>query len=141
MGAMFVQGLTDHGELYNGALALLESLAGRVRVAMVTNGIGPVQRGRLDRLGIGDFFETVAISGELGMSKPDPAIFDHTLGVLDVRDRSSVVMVGDSLVSDIAGAANASIDSIWFAPSDAVSGPVEPTFRADRLNAIADLLA
>lgn len=140
MGATFVRGLTDHGELYPAAASLLESLAGRVRLGMVTNGIGSVQRGRLDRLGVADLFESTAISGELGMSKPDPAIFDHTLDELGVEDRAGVVMVGDSLVSDIAGANNASIDSIWFAPSRAVANGVRPTHRVEHLAHVVDVV-
>jgi len=141
MGATFVQVLTDHGDLYPDALELLDSIAGHARVAMVTNGIGPVQRGRLDRLGIASYFEVVSISGELAMSKPARAIFDHTLAELGVTERSDVVMIGDSLSSDIAGGANADIDTIWFNPHGVPQGSSSPTHEAGSLSAISDLLA
>ena len=140
MGATFVQVLTDHGELYPGARELLESIVGRARIAMVTNGIGPVQRGRLDRLGIDQYFEVVSVSGELAMSKPAPAIFDHTLGELGVTDRSVVVMVGDSLSSDIAGGSNAGIDTIWFNRHGAPKGSSTPTHEASSLDDVAALI-
>ena len=141
MGATFVQALTDHGELYSGARELLDGLLGRARLAMVTNGIGPVQRGRLLRLDIGRYFETVSISGELSMNKPAASIFDHTLLELGVADRSSVVMVGDSLSSDIAGGINAGIDTIWFNPHGSTAGATAPTHEASSLEVIAGLLA
>jgi len=139
MGAMFVQGLTDNGDLYDGARTLLGSLSGRVRMGLVTNGIGPVQRGRIARLDIGGHFEAIVISGELHMSKPDPAIFDHVLAEMGVDDRSGVVMVGDSLGSDIAGATNAGIDSIWFdrhGNADAAGPTHSVTMLADILTLI-----
>lgn len=140
MGAIFVQALTDHGDLFAGARALLDALEGSVRLAMITNGIGPVQRGRLDRLDIRRYFEAVSISGELAMSKPAAAIFDHTLMELGVTDRTSVVMVGDSLSSDIAGGINAGIDTIWFNQHGAERTNSAPTHEAPSLDRVGELL-
>jgi YjjG family noncanonical pyrimidine nucleotidase len=141
MGARFAAGLTDHGELYEGAALLLTELAARCRLALVTNGIGPVQRGRLDRLGLGDAFEVVSISGELGTSKPGRAIFDHTLDELGVNDRSSAVMIGDSMASDIQGGINAGLDTIWFNPNAAIPPHgVAPTHEVAALESIAHLV-
>lgn len=117
MADAFVEGLIVCGELYDGARELLDHLAGRCRLGMVTNGIGRVQRGRLERLALGSSFEAVVISGEVGTSKPGSEIFDITCEAMGVADRSSVLMVGDSLPSDIRGAMNASIDSAWFNPN------------------------
>ncbi len=142
MGARFATGLTDHGELYEGAARLLADLMSRSRLALVTNGIGSVQRGRLDRLGLSDAFEVVSISGELGASKPGRAIFDHTLDELGVSDRSSAVMVGDSVASDIQGGINAGLDTIWFNPGAAVPPvTVIPTHEVATLESIAHLVA
>lgn len=140
MGALFVQGLTDHGDLFAGARELLDALHGRVRMGMVTNGIGSTQRGRIDRLDLARYFDVVAISGELGISKPDPQIFDHTLAAMKVGDRSEVVMIGDSLPSDIAGASNAGIDSIWFNPAGASENGIAPTLTIESLGELVALL-
>jgi len=141
MGATFVGGLADHGELYDGAAQLLVELAAVCRLALITNGIGPVQRGRLDRLGLDDVFEVVSISGELGFSKPGRAIFDHTLGSMGIVDREAVVMIGDSLASDVLGGINAGVDTIWFTAHDAaVSDDIEPTHRAEEFDAVAEIV-
>ncbi len=138
MGATFVQGLADHGDLYIGARELLDDLHGRVRMGMVTNGIGATQRGRIHRLELGHYFETVTISGELGISKPDPQIFAHTLAAMEVVDQSEVVMIGDNLASDIAGAASAGIDSIWFNQNGHTGSGPAPTHT---VTSLGDLLA
>ncbi len=141
MGETFARSLADHGDLYPGARDLLDALHGTARLGLVTNGIGSVQRGRVARLGIGHHFEAVSISGELAMSKPAPEIFDHTLRMLAVTDRSQVVMVGDSLVSDIAGGVNAGIDTIWFNPDGRASESVTPTHEVRQLAAIEALVS
>lgn len=140
LGSTFVQALTDHGELFAGALDLLDSIHGKVTMAMVTNGIGVVQRGRLDRLDIAKYFDVVSISGELGMSKPAPSIFDHTLAALDVTDRSAVVMIGDSLSSDIAGGINAGVDTIWFNRHGTPSESTSPTYEVAHLDGVSAVL-
>lgn len=142
MGATFVGGLADHGELYDGASQLLADLAVSCRLALITNGIGQVQRGRLDRLGLADVFEVVSISGEMGTSKPGRAIFDATLDALGIDDRSSVVMIGDSLSSDIQGGINAGVDTIWFNPFDDVRADgVAPTHTISELSAVPGIVA
>lgn len=141
MGATFVGGLADHGELYDGAAQLLVDIATRCRLALVTNGIGPVQRGRLDRLGLEDAFEVVSISGELGFSKPGRAIFDHTLDAMGIVDRSATVMIGDSLASDVLGGINAGVNTIWFTSDGGVAPDhIEPTHRAAEFGVVADIV-
>lgn len=110
----FVHGLGANGRLYPGARDLLDRLAGIATMALVTNGIGEVQRARIERLELEPYFTTVVISGEAGVAKPDPAIFDLVFRHLGGGDRSSAVMVGDSLSSDIQGGANAGVDTCWY---------------------------
>ena len=141
MGATFVGGLADHGELYDGAAQLLVEVAAMCRLALVTNGIGTVQRGRLDRLGLADVFEVVSISGEMGTSKPGRAIFDTTFAAMGIADRSSAVMIGDSLTSDIRGGVNAGVDTIWFNPRQTTNRTdLVPTHESSALMELPALL-
>ena len=107
---------------------------------MVTNGLGEVQRARIDRLGIDQFFDVISISAELGLAKPSPSIFDHTLAELGVTDRSGVVMIGDSLTSDIAGGVAAGVDTMWFNPHGKDRGMAHPTHEVTSLEAILPLI-
>lgn len=119
LGRTFLAGLAAHGELYPGARRLIDAVASVATLGLVTNGIGNVQRGRLDRLGISSVFAAVIISGEVGTNKPSAEIFDLTFAALGHPDRSRAVMIGDNLGSDIQGGVNAGIDTIWFNPHGA----------------------
>jgi len=114
----YAGGLGAYGELYPGALAALDALAAEpgVSLALVTNGLSEVQRARIDRLGLGRYFRTIAISSELGTAKPAAAIFEIALAGLGGPARSSALMIGDSLTSDIQGGRNAGIATCWYNP-------------------------
>ena len=83
-----------------------------VRLALVTNGASDTQREKLCALGIEHSFDAVVISAEVGVAKPDPAIFAIALGRLAVA-REGVWHVGDSLTADIAGAKAAVLTAVW----------------------------
>ena len=140
MAVAFVHGLGAHGDLYPGARELLSAVRPHARTALVTNGIGEVQRARIARLGLAPFFDAISISGELGVAKPAPEIFDHTFAELSVGDRNQAVMIGDSLTSDIAGGSNAGIDTIWFNRHGSVAGAVTPTHEVRAIDEIAAVL-
>jgi YjjG family noncanonical pyrimidine nucleotidase len=118
---LYVAGLGANGDLYPGAVELLEAIAAHATLALVTNGIGEVQRARIARTGIEQYFDAIVISGEVGASKPGTAIFDLTFGLLGNPDRSTALMVGDNESSDIEGGIRYGIDTCWFAPDDAVA--------------------
>lgn len=99
--------------LFDDALPCLDWLrAAGLRLAAVTNASGGHQRAKLELLGIGRFFDTVVIAGELGAAKPDPVIF-HTacarLGVSAVE----TMHVGDMLETDALGAHDAGLHGVW----------------------------
>jgi HAD superfamily hydrolase (TIGR01549 family) len=87
-----------------------------VSLALVTNGLSDVQRARIERLGLGRYFDAIAISSELGSAKPAPAIFEFALAGLGAPARATALMVGDSLTSDIRGGRNAGIATCWYNP-------------------------
>lgn len=81
------------------------------RVAVVTNGGADVQRAKLDHLGLLPFLDACCISGELGIRKPDPRIFEIAASRCG-RAAADAWMVGDG-EADILGAHGAGIRSIW----------------------------
>lgn len=121
----FAGGLGAHGELYPGVRDVLDALVAEpaVSLALVTNGLSEVQRARIDRLGLGRYFAAIAISSELGTAKPAPAIFEIALAGLGAPAKSSVLMVGDSLTSDIQGGRNAGIATCWYNPQRRPGSP------------------
>jgi YjjG family noncanonical pyrimidine nucleotidase len=116
MGDVFVDGLGSFGELYPGALEMLEAVDAVAAMALVTNGISEVQRARVARLDLQRFFDVIVISSEVAASKPGAAIFDIAFERLGRPNRSSTVMVGDSLTSDMAGGHGYGIATCWYNP-------------------------
>ncbi len=105
--------LTTNGYgLWNAAIdgtveAVSRLRSGGIRVAVVSNSDGSV-RESLSRAGFDGLFEFVVDSQEVGLAKPDPAIFVHALDRLGV-DASGAWYVGDSIYHDIGGGRNAGL--------------------------------
>lgn len=85
--------------------------AAGIRLALVTNGPGDVQRAKLAQVGLTDAFDAVLISAEVGVAKPDVRIFQAALAALDA-DPARAWHVGDSVDFDVAGAQAAGVGSI-----------------------------
>ena len=83
-----------------------------MKIGLVTNGASGVQRAKVDAIGLSEWFDEYAISGELGVAKPDKSIFEPLLERF-MFEGKSVWHVGDSLEADVAGANNAGITSVW----------------------------
>ena len=108
--------LSQKGYVLEGATALLQRLHGKIRMYIVTNGVDFIQRSRYVRSGLCDFFDGIFISGEIGYEKPDPKYFEKVESSLGALDKSSTIVIGDSLTSDILGANNYCLDSCWYNP-------------------------
>jgi len=85
-------------------------------LSIITNGFRETQRKRIMESKIWPFVSNLLISEELGVSKPDPAFFIKTLEIIHCTNPEDVLIVGDSLSSDILGAMNAGIDCCWYNP-------------------------
>lgn len=127
--------------LLDGAESLVASLAENVRMLLITNGLAEVQVPRFAASSIHGCFAEIVISGEIGLAKPDPAIFDFAFDRIDRPARDRVLMIGDNLGSDILGGANYGLDTCWFNPAGVANGHgVEPTYEIRELHEILDLL-
>jgi len=90
----------------------LEEVGQTHKVALLTNGAADLQREKIRESRLAPFFEVVVISGEVGVRKPEPAIFALVLDRLGVAAETAV-MVGNSPGSDVAGAQRAGLKAIW----------------------------
>ena len=116
------------------AESVLRALSGRCRQAIVTNGVTATQRNRLRLCGLDRIMDDVFISEQLGAAKPQRAFFDAVFDRLGQPPRERVLIVGDSLTSDMRGGEVAGIDHCWFNPHgvENASG-VEVTWEIRRL--------
>ena len=121
--------LSHHAELLPGAMALMEALHGKVKIALVSNGVSRIQRGRLSRCPFTPLLDAIIISEEAGVSKPDPALLFAGMEALGCTDIREAVMMGDSLSADIAAAVNAGMDSIFYDRKDVGSDKATHVIR------------
>lgn len=96
--AAMVEAEREHVAPVDGARATLDALAGEYRLGVLTNGFGPAQRGKLEAAGLADAFETVVVSGEVGVRKPDPGIYEIAEERLPA---DSYAFVADDLDRDV----------------------------------------
>lgn len=140
--ARYLKNLAAGTQLIRGAEALLRSLHGRVGLALVTNGLAEVQRPRLAASTLAGYFTSVVISEEVGSAKPDPRIFEIALAQMGSPSRKRVLVVGDSLSSDILGGNRAGFDTCWYNP---VAAPpradIPARFEIRRLEEVQAILA
>lgn len=94
---------------------VLAYLQSRYQLHIVTNGFADVQETKLKSAGLAHYFTHIVTSDGANFCKPNPAIFYHVLKLVGAK-ASECIMVGDNLLTDIAGAQNANIDCIYFNP-------------------------
>jgi putative hydrolase of the HAD superfamily len=99
-------------ELFEDAAETLASLRRGHSMALVTNGAACLQREKLAASGLGDYFDAVVVSEDLGVAKPEAAVFERALSMIGA-DRDRAVMIGDSLSKDVDGALAAGLQAIW----------------------------
>lgn len=116
------------------SLNVVKSLKGKVRQYVVSNGTVAAQTKKLERSKLGELMDGVFLSEELGVEKPNPGFFEKVFAAIGAEDPSEIMIVGDSLTSDIRGGMNAGIATCWYDPENK---PVPEGFRVD--HTISDL--
>ena len=103
-------------------------------MALVTNGLKVVQRPRIAKSQTGHYFQAIVVSEEIGASKPGRTFFDYTFQQIGHPPKSEVLIVGDSLNSDIQGGNNFGIDTCWYNPAKKYNeSAIKPTFEIQSL--------
>jgi YjjG family noncanonical pyrimidine nucleotidase len=137
----FMEALGRQTQLLNGAEEVVRDLSSRFRLLLATNGIAVVQRARFSRSSIRCYFEDVVISDEIGVAKPQTEYMDEVFSRMGNPAKAEVLMIGDSLSSDIAAGVNYGIDTCWFNPDQLpLDGAPKPTFTIEDLSEI-DVIA
>lgn len=98
------------------SLEIVKALHGRVKQFVVSNGTVIAQSRKLRRSHIGDWMDGVFLSEELGAEKPSPAFFEKVFAALPDIPRDEMLIVGDSLTSDMKGGLLAGIPTCWYNP-------------------------
>lgn len=104
------------GALIPNAMEVLEHLSPRYPMVIITNGFEEIQSTKVASAGITHYFKNIVTSARAGHKKPAKEIFEFALAENGFKAHEAI-MIGDNLLTDIAGAKNASIDSVFFNPN------------------------
>ena len=121
--------LAEGNQLFEGIVEMLEKLSLTHKLYIASNGIGVTQHTRLKNNNLNKYFEKIFISGEIGSKKPDSEFFDIIFKEIGVKNKSEVLMIGDTLTSDILGANNAGIDSCLVDIHGIENSEINPTYK------------
>jgi 2-haloacid dehalogenase len=137
----YISNLAQQAELIEGAEETVIRLAENVGLLLITNGLAGVQRPRIAKSPIRGYFQDLVISEEVGSAKPDCQIFDAAFSKINFPEKGSVLMVGDSLSSDIKGGNDYGIDTCWFNPQlHPRDHDIEPAYEVQHLREIIGLV-
>ena len=128
-GQMYIENLGREVHMIDGVQDMLTNLSS-CRLVLLTNGFQEVQHARIALSPLHQTFEVIVTSEETGYQKPQAEIFEYVFEKLGITEKQNVLMIGDSLTSDIQGGNNFGIDTCWFNPNnnDNVTS-IKPTYE------------
>ena len=133
--------LGDHIEFVDNAKEVLLSLKGEYTLVAVTNGTKVAQEKKLRLSGLDDVFDAIFISENVGVEKPNKEYFDYVFKSLGITNKNEMLLIGDSLTSDMKGGLVAGVDTCWFNPAhkpDTLGIPV--TYEIDALDKVIEII-
>lgn len=122
VNATYERNLAHQAFLLDGALEFVQRLHTYCKIYLATNGLTIPQTGRFSRSAIKPYIDGMYISEQIGHSKPDKAFYDYIFRDLGITDISRVIMLGDSLTSDMQGGRNAGLTTCRYLNGDPPSG-------------------
>lgn len=99
-----------------GALEVCKGLKGRVKQYVITNGVEAVQQKKLKLSGFFELMDGIFISEKIGVPKPHKEFFDYCMQNIGELQKEELLIVGDSLTSDIKGGVLYGIPTCWYRP-------------------------
>lgn len=126
---------------HDNSLEIVKALRGKVKQYVVSNGTIVAQTKKLNLSGLGELMDGIFLSEEIGIEKPNIGFFVKVFESIEPAEKSEILIIGDSLSSDIRGGNNSGILCCWYNPNGA---PPPENIRIDYeiqdLNEIFDIL-
>ncbi len=108
--------LGDYAFFNDNAYELVKKLKTKVKQYAVTNGTLVAQERKLEKSELNQLLDGVFISDVLGVEKPNVGFFTKVFETIGDYEKDEVLIVGDSLTSDIQGGNHAGIRCCWYNP-------------------------
>ena len=118
----------------NGASDLLNILYNKYEIVIATNGPRDAAISKIEKANINNYISLLVSSGEVGYSKPNKEFFDYMIDNVINKDKTKMLLVGDSLSTDILGGMNNNIDTCFYNPNNIiVPDKYNPTISVNKL--------
>jgi putative hydrolase of the HAD superfamily len=141
LSQLYISELAKCDYLLDGAEDLILKIKNEYKMLIITNGFWDVQKIRIGQSHIIGHFEELVVSEKVGFAKPDRRIFDFAFNAASNPEKEDVLIIGDSLSSDIKGGSLYGIDTCWFnREGDVNSGAIQPTYEVKSFNELEELL-
>lgn len=99
----YIEYLPQNNHLLEGTFEILEYLFLKYNLHIISNGLAPVQKKKIDNSGLRSYFKTITFSEMVGVKKPNKLIFEHALNSANTY-KENAVMIGDCIEADFYGA-------------------------------------
>lgn len=136
---LFVKFLYDEIEMVDGIEDLLLYLSDKYKIFTSSNGIYKMQENRLKKSNLDKYFDKIFVSDKIGFEKPDKKFFQKIMDLTKFSN-DDLIMIGDSIKSDIIGAKNSKIKSIYFNKEDKKITDKNFTYQVKNLSEIKKIL-
>ena len=140
MAVKYTTYLGESNYTIDGVFEVLDYLKSRgYYFCATTNGLCTTQYSRIKGSGLEPYFDGVFVSEDAGSQKPDTEYFDYVIDKIPEKDKSKMLVGGDSQSSDILGGINSGIDTCWYNPQK-VKGKYTPTYEIENLEQLKEIL-
>ncbi|EEU12630.1 YjjG family noncanonical pyrimidine nucleotidase [Anaerococcus vaginalis] len=136
---LFVKFLYDEIEMVDGIEDLLLYLSDKYKIFTASNGIFKMQENRLKKSNLDKYFDKIFVSDKIGYEKPDKKFFQKIMDLTKFSN-DDLIMIGDSIKSDIIGAKNSKIKSIYFNKENKKISDKNFTYQVKNLSEIKKIL-
>lgn len=123
------------------AREIIEKLKENYILSAITNGTKEAQEKKLRLSGLDQIFDYIFISEIVGSEKPNKSFFDAVIGAMRLQNMDEVLVIGDSLTSDIKGGNNAGIDTCWYNPKGLKNTTdIVPIYEIGNINQLLEIV-
>ena len=117
-----------------GAKELIKDLSKDYEISIASNGPREAADNKIKKLKLNPYISSILTSGEIGIGKPNIEFFNILFEKLENKDKNKMMLIGDSLTTDIQGGMNAGIDTCWFNPDNkTLQEEYKPTTTINKL--------
>ena len=134
-------GLGDTIAYCDDSYELVSSLKGKIPQYVVSNGTVIAQTKKLERSGFDKLMDGIFLSEDLGYEKPRIEFFDIVMKAIGEPEKERVLIVGDSLTSDILGGNTAGIKTCFYNPKELKNNTkAAPDYEVKNLREVIGIL-